>query len=145
MNSADPHNRLKMRAMEELKALLEQSHAIRLTEVHQSRGCRIDLLAKIDVYGHIHTLACAVKGQRNGRATDEDLRRLCDDVGRQTEVMMPILIAPHLPRKLQTLCIEKKVGFLDFEGNGRLVLDEAFIGRRTLHHGPASHPNAPVT
>jgi len=148
MNSKDLQRPLKMRAMEELKALLEQSHSIRLKEIlqeSQGSGSRIDLLARIDVFGHSHTLACAVQRGGTMSAMRDDLRHLCEDIGRQPEEMMPILIAPRLSSKLRTLCIERNVGFLDFEGNGRVILEEAFIGKRTRQHGPGGHHRSPVT
>lgn len=138
---------LQDRAIEELKALLEQSHVIRLKEISReahSSGCRIDLLARIDIFGHSHTLACAVK-RRGPGPTSDDLLRLCEDVERRAGELKPILIAPRVSKDLRRQCAEKKVGFLDFEGNGRLVLGEAFIDKRTLRHAPASHHPARVT
>jgi len=41
----------------------------------------------------------------------------------------PIFIAPYLSPEAQTLCREHEVGFLDLEGNARLVFDGVFIER----------------
>jgi hypothetical protein len=40
------------------------------------------------------------------------------------------LIAPYLSPESQALCREQGVGFLDFEGNARLVFDGVFVERR---------------
>jgi hypothetical protein len=41
----------------------------------------------------------------------------------------PIFIAPYLSPEAQALCRESNVGFLDLEGNARLVFDGVFIER----------------
>jgi hypothetical protein len=41
----------------------------------------------------------------------------------------PIFIAPYLSPEAQGLCRENQVGFLDLEGNARLVFDSVFIER----------------
>jgi hypothetical protein len=66
------------------------------------------------------------------------LRKLemCADA-RKTDATR-VLILPTLSTEMRALCEERKVGFLDLEGNGRLVLDEVFIGKRSVRGVPAA-------
>ena len=57
----------------------------------------------------------------------------------------PVLIAPELSEEAQALCRESNTGFLDFEGNARLYLDEVFIVKRSLtHHKTLPPPAEPL-
>jgi hypothetical protein len=43
-----------------------------------------------------------------------------------------VIIAPYLSPEAQAICKENDAGFLDLEGNARIVVDEIFISKRTM-------------
>jgi hypothetical protein len=135
MKLNDPTRGLSLRAAETLKSFLGQVSAIRVKEIrlapHRSgRAC--DVLARIDVLGHPHTLACAVTAHGRSKQTLMTLEELRNNAAHRPGSAMPLLISPHLPPGIQNLCKENKIGFLDFDGNARLVMDEVFIIKRML-------------
>ncbi len=122
---------LENRAAEALSTLLKQVPTIELNDIEiEPPGDRnIDILAHINVSNRRHALVCEVKsnGQpRYVRMALLQLRNYVAPLGRDTT---PILIAPYLSPEAQTLCREHEVGFLDLEGNARLVFDGVFIER----------------
>lgn len=145
-------NRLVESAFDALKALLEKISAIRPIEVRcQPRGYarHSQILARIDVYGHSHTLACTVKAD----ASPHRLKACLDNLRNSAALLKihatPVIIAPYLSPEAQALCKESHTSFLDLEGNARLTLGEFFIGIRSLPcrslglasaaHPPAAH------
>ena len=76
-----------------------------------------------------YQLVCEVKGHgqpRIARDAAAQLRLHCDQIGSSA---YGVLIAPHLSPASQEICREYGVGFLDFEGNCRLVFNGVFIER----------------
>ncbi len=122
-------------AIAALKALLAQVSAIKLKEVRLeccAPSREFLVVAYVDVYGHGHTLVCAVKECGEPDSVRDALKELR---GRATEISgnaTPVLIAPRLSVQAQLLCTESHAGFLDLEGNARLNLDDFFIGQRSL-------------
>jgi hypothetical protein len=100
------------------------------------------ILARIDVLGHGHTLACAV--ERKGEpahiraALSDFLNRALHLTGSAT----PVIIAPYLPPEAQTVCKDADAGFLDLEGNGRLSIGELFIAERSFPCCVPTRPSA---
>ena len=137
---------LKTQAIEALKAALQEVSAIKIKEIQEPEGRRgtKDFIANIDIYGHNRTLVCRVRESTQTmpiRRALKDLSRCVDDCAGDS---MPILIAPSLSREAQTLCTESHAGFLDLEGNVRLVMKEFFIAKRSMPHRqqlpPAAEP-----
>jgi hypothetical protein len=127
---------LEARAAAALKALLEQVSAVKLTEMrHESpaHGRSAGIVARVDVYGHSHTLACDVNQDTSPSKVRASLRKLQDRAARHSGAATPVVIAPYLSPEAQALCKQSRAGFLDLEGNARLTLGEFFIGRRSLH------------
>jgi len=122
------------RAAQELRSLLEQISAIKVERIDTDlRGAgTVDLLARIDVLGHRRTLACAVKADQRPAQIRKMVEEMHVDTGHAAGAATPVLIAPKLSSSMQAVCKERKVGFLDFEGNARLVLDDVFIVKRSL-------------
>jgi len=136
----------RARAMEELKVVLHQVSAIKLKDIQvQSPGAghKVDFLAQIDVLGHSHTLVCKVKicdRPSNVRNALDELRSYTTQLAENTT---PVLIAPFLSEEAQALCSDYNTGFLDLQGNARLIVDEVFLRKRSLpicHRPPASVP-----
>ncbi len=124
---------LEKRAVEALQALLGQVSVIKLKEIKLAPRATGDagIVAQVDVLGHRHTLTCEVKENAQPQNLREALQRLHDGAARCDGPTTPVLIAPFLSPEAQTLCKESHAGFLDLEGNARLTLGEAFIGKRS--------------
>jgi Transcriptional regulator, AbiEi antitoxin, Type IV TA system len=141
LKTDQPVKDLETRAAERLREILEQVPVIRLKDVELEAPAgpdrRIDVLAHVTVSGRRHALVCEVKssGQpRHVRMALLELRNSVADFGREAT---PIFIAPYLSPEAQVLCREHDVGFLDLEGNARLVFDGVFIERLVASKPPA--------
>jgi len=124
-----------MRAVQELKTLLRQLSSIKLREVDlQSQGCehKIDILAHIDVLGHSYLLTCGLIADGTPHQVRKGLDELHRKIGHFREKTIPVVIVPHLSQEVQALCGERNTGYLDMEGNARLVVGEVFIFKRSL-------------
>lgn len=128
MNSSDD---LETRATEALRALLGQVSVIKLKEI--SRAPHGPMLARVDVLGHCHTLACEVDASARPENLRDKLRELQNGAAKCDGAATPVLIAPYLSPEAQSVCKENHAGFLDLEGNARLALGEVFIGKRAMH------------
>lgn len=133
-------NKLEHRAAEALRGLLEQVPAIESIDVEcapagPDRG--VDILAHINVAGRRRALVCEVKASGQPRHVRMALLQLRDHVAHVGDGATPIFIAPYLSAEAQALCREHGVGFLDLEGNARLVFDGVFIERLVAGKPPA--------
>ncbi len=136
---------LGARAAEALKALLSQVSGVRLTEMKrepQARGRAAEIVARIDVFGHTHTLACAVHSDGEPDHVRAALHGLRDSAAHLPANTTPVLIAPYLSPEAQAFCKENQAGFLDLEGNARLTVGEVFIGMRSLPYHAIGRPSA---
>lgn len=138
MKSTRIPNEMEARAAEALGALLDQVSSIKKREIlFQPVRRRSDILASIDVLGRRHKLVCNVTDDNPAHAR-RALRKLemCADA-RRTDATR-VLILPTVSAEMRELCEKRHVGFLDLEGNGRLVVDEVFIGKRSVRRVPAA-------
>lgn len=151
-------NQLETRAAEALKTLLRQVSAVKLKAIEfksPAPGGATGILAHIDVYGHSHILACTL--QESGQPCHQCAapEELCPQASEQASEVaaeaVPVLIAPSLSPEEQALCKQNHTGFLDLEGNARLVLNEVFIAQRSLPYRsrralpqPVGHGSRPV-
>jgi hypothetical protein len=120
---------LEAQSKHALCALLAQVPAISLLEIEDDAWA--DIVAHIDIYGQRYTVACVVKssGQpRNVRAALTSLKQ--HSMVQQAQDVALVFIAPYLSLEAQALCREQGVGFLDLEGNARLVFGSVFIERQ---------------
>lgn len=123
---------LERQAAEALKALIGQVPAVELRGIKGSAAERdngIDFLADLNASGRHHTLACQVKVHSQPRIVRTALFQLLGQRERFGRDTTPILMAPYLSPEAQALCREHGVGFLDLEGNARIVFDGVFIER----------------
>lgn len=151
MTSTTHANKPVTRAIAALNSMLKQVSAIHVEEIGLSwpvgeRGERqreIDLVARVEVFGRSHTLACQISAgsaPEQARATLEELRSYAALLpGKVT----PVLILPVLSPEARRLCDECQAGFLDLRGNGRLALDEVFISMRSLPRHALQHHASP--
>lgn len=140
LKAIESMNDLERHATAALKELLEQVPAIKVQDV----GCGsfgvdrgIDVLAHLAVAGRSHTIACEIKASGQPRHVRMAALELRDRVARLGEGTILLLIAPYLSPDAQALCREYGVGFLDLEGNARLVFDGVFIERLVASKPPA--------
>lgn len=132
----DSMNQLESQAGAALEALLGQVPAISLKGIRfeapgVDRG--VDILVDIAVGNRRHVLACEVKSSGQPRHVRLALLQLRDYVAHLGGAATPILIAPYLSPEAQALCREQGGGFLDLEGNARIVFDGVFIERCVAH------------
>jgi hypothetical protein len=125
-----PMDDLELRAIEALRALLGQVSVIKLKEIR--REPHGPMLARVDVLGHSHTLACDIEPNGQPDTLRAHLRELHNGARQYDGAATPVLIAPYLSPEAQAVCKECSAGFLDLQGNARLALGEFFIGKRTL-------------
>lgn len=125
-----------------LEVLLRQVPAVALEDTKLTveplppdRG--IDFLARITAADRSYILVCEVKGSGQPRHVRTALLQLRNYAARIGSEAVPILIAPYLSAEAQALCREDGVGFLDFEGNARLVFGGVFIERLVASKPPA--------
>lgn len=129
MKSNISTDNLEYRATEALRALLGQISVIKLKEIR--RAPKGPILARVDVLGHCHTLACEIEPNvrpENLRGALEELRQ---EAVRCETAATPLLIAPYLSSEAQAVCKDCSASYLDLEGNARLALGEVFIGKRS--------------
>jgi len=123
---------LGSRAAEALGALIGQVPAIKLQDIKvepSGPDHGVDILARVNVSDRPHVLVCEVKSTGQPRHVRTAMLRLRNYVAHFGSEATPIFIAPYLSPEAQGLCRENQVGFLDLEGNARLVFDSVFIER----------------
>jgi hypothetical protein len=132
LKTGESLNELERRAAQALKALLEPVPAISSTDVElaaQGMDRGADILVRVKAGDRRHVLVCAVKASGQPRHVRMAVLQLRNDVAHYKADAIPIFIAPYLSPEAQALCREQSVGFLDLEGNARLVFDGVFIER----------------
>lgn len=120
-------------AAEALRLLLGQVPVIKLLNVEREAlgpDHGVDIVVHIDVSGRRHALICQVKASGQPRYVRMALLQLRNYVIHQVQDATPVFIAPYLSPDAQALCREQEVGFLDLEGNARLIFDGVFIERQ---------------
>ena len=129
-------NEMEARAAEALGALLHQVSTIKTRDIKfQPVHRRSDILADIDVLGHSHKLVCNVAdGEPENIKRALQKLRTCAESKKSHST--PVLIAPYLNAEERRMCEENRVGFVDLEGNARLMVDEVFIGKRSVRSVP---------
>ncbi len=129
------NNNLVACAADALKAVLREISSVRLTELRcepLGNGKVSGILARIDVFGRGHILACEVKAQGNPQQLMTTLRALRESYTHRDANHTLVIIAPYLSPEAQEVCKENHAGFLDLEGNARIAVDEIFISKRTI-------------
>ena len=132
---------LEARAAQALTSLLRQVSTVKLKEIERQpspHGRCAEIVARIDVLGHSHTLACEVDPDPRPGKVRACLKKLQRSAAQNPGAITPVLIAPHLSPRAQEICNRNHAGFLDLDGNARLAVGEIFIGKRSLHHQPSA-------
>lgn len=120
-------------ARKALCLLLGQVPAIKLLDIThnvRSHAQDADIVVNLDVSGRRHALVCKIKSTGQPRHVRIGLLQLRDYMAHNMQDAIPVFFAPYLSPDAQALCREQGVGFLDLEGNARLVFDSVFIERQ---------------
>jgi hypothetical protein len=135
-------NEMEARAAEALGALLHSVSSIQTRDIKfQPPHRKTDILADISVLGRSRQLVCSVAdGGPDGVKKALDKLQTSADLRKRDTT--PVLISKHLSAQARAMCEERRVGFLDLDGNGRLVVDEVFIGKRSVRNAPEANPMA---
>lgn len=123
---------LEAQAAGALTSLLAQVPAIKVRGVNiapEGPDRDADILAKIDVSGRRYVIVCEVKSSGQPRHVRTALLQLRDHVAHRAPGAVPVFVAPYLSAEAQALCRQENVGFLDLQGNARVVFDSVFIER----------------
>ena len=136
---------LENEAIDALRETLGQISVIKTREIkveaHRHRNEKT-IIARVEIYGHPHTLLCQVVAGCNPGDLQRTFVELSKLHARFPGGTTPVLIAPSLSEEAQNLCRESNMGFLDLEGNARLYLDEVFIVKRSLPRHKTIPPRA---
>jgi hypothetical protein len=140
MKSTRVPNEMETKAAEALGALLHTVSSIKTRDIKfQPAHRKTDIMADIDVLGRSHRLVCSVAdGEPENVKKALDKLRTCAD--RKKTDATPVLITSHMSPQTRAMCEERRVGFVDLEGNARLVVDEVFIGKRSVRSASAPNP-----
>jgi hypothetical protein len=142
MKSMRVPNEMESRAAEALNALLHSVSSIKTRDIKfQPAHRKTDILADIDVFGRNHKLVCSVAGGEPD-GVKKALEKLRTSADSKRCGATPVLITPHLSAHDRDLCERSRVGFLDLDGNARLVVDEVFIGKRSVRSAPLHQPDS---
>ena len=142
MKSTRVPNEMESRAAEALDALLHSVSSIKTRDIKfQPAHRKTDILANIDVFGRNHKLVCSVADCAPD-GVKKALEKLRTSADSKKGDATPVLITSHLSAQDRAMCEERRVGFLDLEGNARLVVDEIFIGKRSVRSAPPAHHHA---
>ncbi len=141
LKNADPVN-IERRAVDALRAALGEAPGLTVLDIEAANGTKdasVDLICHVDFDGRRHALVGEVKASGQPRHVQGALLQLKQYVGRQRgpELATPVFIAPYLSEDARALCVEHEVGYLDFEGNARIVFPGFFMSRSVAGKPPA--------
>ena len=136
------------RSADALKALFTRISAIKLIELKREpqpvlilarpEGISATLLARIEIYGHIHTLACQLNSSGELIQLSAAPRERQTGFASEAADAVPVVVAPYLSPAAQAFCKQNKTSYLDFEGNARLTVGDFFIVMRSLPRNPTA-------
>jgi hypothetical protein len=120
------------RAYEALRRLLEKIPILQVEGIEAeavSGDWEPDLIARLLVDGRPHRLICEYKSNGQPRHARSAILELRNYVAHRAPQATPVFIAPYISPAVRQLCEEKNVGYLDLEGNARIVFGGVFIER----------------
>lgn len=135
MKMANDGNNMVARAAEALRAVLGEVSSVKLMEMRfetPGHGQASEILAKIDVLGHRHTMTCEVNTEGSQRLLMTGLRNSREGSVDRDANSTFVMIAPYLSPEAQAICKESHTNFIDLQGNARITIGEIFIGKRTM-------------
>jgi len=130
---------IDIRPEDALRKLLETIPVIQIDSIEHeavsSQGVP-DLIARLLVAGRPHLLICAYKSNGQPRHARSALLELRDYVMQRADAT-PVFMAPYISPAVRQLCEDRKVGYLDLQGNARIAFDGVFIERIVAQKPPA--------
>jgi hypothetical protein len=129
-----PEVKLEKEAAARLQALLAEVPFLSVEGVQQNvsdpdHRRELDLLIEVKSNGRPQRLVCEVKSNGQPRIVRAAIDRLRYFLQPREDGAYGVVIAPYLSPTAKEICREENVGFLDFEGNCRLVFDGVFVER----------------
>jgi hypothetical protein len=103
--------------------------AVKQNVIDPDHRREFDLLLELKSNGHPQKLVCEFKSNGQPRLVRNAINQLRYYVEALDKRAYGVVIAPYLSPAAQELCREENVGYLDFEGNCRLVFGGVFIER----------------
>ena len=148
MKSVTKRIDLENEAREAIQAVLRQVSTIEIkgTEMKvPDASWEMNFVHRIGVLNCNQALACRVAPSGDALTVRKALREVQQNSATCFDGSIPVIIAPYLSSEMRALCTENKIGYVDLEGNARLLLGEVFISKRSLSrrdHQAAILPDA---
>ena len=129
-----PEVKLQRQARDRIQALLADVPFIKLEGpareiVEPSQNREVDFLIRLTANGQPLHLICELKGNGQPRYVRSAVAQLRSYIEHQQRDAYGVVIAPYFSPASQQICRNENIGFVDFEGNCRLVFDGVFIER----------------
>jgi hypothetical protein len=134
MLKPSPGVKFEKEAAHRLQAVLAEVpflsvEAVKQNVIDPDHRREFDLLLEVKSNGHPQKLVCEFKSNGQPRLVRNAINQLRYYVEALDKRAYGVVIAPYLSPAAQELCREENVGYLDFEGNCRLVFGGVFIER----------------
>ncbi|MBP2428889.1 hypothetical protein AB7M49_003969 [Bradyrhizobium elkanii] len=129
-----PTVKFEKEAAHRLQAVLAEVPFLSVVAVKQNvidpdHRWELDLLVEVKSNGRPQKIVCEFKSNGQPRIVRAAIDQLRHYVKSLDKGAYGVVIAPYLSPAAQGLCREENIGFLDFEGNCRLVFGGVFIER----------------
>ncbi|WP_200808488.1 hypothetical protein [Tistlia consotensis] len=129
---------LEERAIRSISELLDQIPAISHVRLEERpEDLAVDFLMQLDLEGQDHWIAVEVLSAAQPRDVRREAWRLRNEAASNGPTTTPVVVAPYLSPESRDVCREEGIGYLDLEGNARIVFEGVFIERQV-----ASRPAA---
>ncbi len=120
-------------AVEALRGLLETVPILQVEAIEAeavSSEWSPDWVASLLVHGRQHLLVCGYSANGQPRHARSALLELRHYIAQRALKATPVVIAPYLSPSVRRMCEEQGVGYLDLQGNARIVFGGVFIERQ---------------
>lgn len=119
-------------AVEALRHVLAEVPELTVVAVNrgaESAESSVDFIVHLSFHGQPRTLVGEVKASGQPRHVKSALFQLQQYAEAHPGPVTPVLVAPYLSEDARALCITSHVGYLDFQGNARIVFPGFFMSR----------------
>jgi len=127
---------LENRAVEAVTDLLRQVEVVESVDVETRPGSRdpdVDFVIRVAAGDRRHTLLCEVKRNGQPRHVRAAVPMLLIAAARADDDAVPVFVAAYLSPAARAVCSELGAGYVDLEGNARLVFGGVFVERSVPH------------
>lgn len=140
MNRRESMKEFNMEAQQAIQRLLSHIPDLHIESIQREptdRSHPFDFIVNFSHQGSDRALLCEVKSSGQPRYVRAALHQLRNCLAHARQPVVPVLIAPYLSPQARALCVEDGAGYLDLQGNARLVFDSVFIERIISDPPPA--------